>query len=685
MDSIFRCRFILTALWLLIGTQALWAAGLTRSPLQSVTVEKKTVPPTQLHPASAGSRALSPTVTPDLLVQSAQWSAPPAAGQKLGLSSILNIAIRNAGTAPAAATQIQIRCEALAGGPCPAGLSDSLPVPQLAANQSHGMAWPAMSSSAWTAGKYRLALTIDPQNQVPESNDLNNRLTLNVDIAAPVPAVIVPSPVKIEAKTQQPSAESFSPGAGNNRRGAIQPAAPSTAAFGQIVPMDVAIQSLRHEPQDPRLDESVKLLARIENRTDQITYPWIYARCKPLDGGTCPGGGPGREVVDSSRERLLGNEAQDVTILPRGGFKGTGRFLISVAKDAVFSKGLLIDMVHVSPPEDVNPAIRQLCYDLSGNEPCARMVETAGQVKSMKIEARGAGFNAETKLFCRYNGTGGKTTDLGAKFSGGPSAGSLRAVVPENVVTIFGQYLIWAKNADGKESNSEPLEIVQPGKPPQIFAWDPRTISTWSRLDNHQPTLYVRLKFQGKNLGPLTDVWVDPSPVAPDLKAKVDDDVVPVDSQLVVRLTTVRPTDGEIKLWIYNKHPDGKTDTRNQAQWFKIPVKLELVPLPPPALVTPKEGESYVARDVELTFQGQMPYVLDLQWQQLAGPVWLPVKVVEQFDTGGGSQRKLTVKRNLLPNDGTYRLRARVSPDDDDNFGRDYVWGEWRRFDFKKN
>jgi subtilase family serine protease len=111
------------------------------------------------------------------------------AGQQVGANSILNITLRNSGKAPAPATRLTICCKALAGGPCPTGLDSTLNVPPLGMNQLQGMAWPSMSSSFWSAGKYRLVLSLDPRNQIPESNELNNKLTLNVDITAPLHAI----------------------------------------------------------------------------------------------------------------------------------------------------------------------------------------------------------------------------------------------------------------------------------------------------------------------------------------------------------------------------------------------------------------------------------------------------------------------------------------------------------------
>lgn len=740
----FHRHIMSVALLILAWAPPLLAAGIERPlmrPIPPVTGVLKTPNSTlpAIQPALPGSVTSQATGTADLLIQSAQWSAPPAAGQQLGRNSILNITVRNGGHIPAPATSLLVSCEALAGGPCPPGLAGTLNVPSLGLNQSHAMAYPAMSSSVWAAGKYRLMMHLDAQNQVSESNEANNKLTLAVDIALPMPAftaigkdarggIIAPQSVaaerlpsagqggmqgkpkatttltpvsairkasKIEAKAQQPAAALRVERASTAVEGGGMQVEAQTAATDQIVLQDFEIKSLRHEPDDPHVDEPCKLLASVENRVDKVTKLSIYARCKPLDGGSCPGGAPGQEVVQQTAgDVFYGAGIRDIALfgafvsgVEQTSLKGTGRFLISTAKDAGFSKNLLIDMVTVPLPEDAAPAIRRLCYDRSENDRCAPLVETAGNVTKMAIKAAGVGFNTTSKLFCRNNGIGGNTTELATKYiqsANGPGDGTLSAFVPANVVNTPGQYFIWARSADGKESNKEPLEIDQPGQPPQIYEWSPKVISAWGGQRSPR-SYYVRVDFKGKNIGPLTSFWLDPSVVASDLHG--EGGYVTREGGLfeILLSTSQRPKDGEIKVWIYNRDPNPSVDTRDKAQWVNLQVKTELVPLPPPAILTPAEGESFVMQDVDIAFQGQMPYVLEFQWQLQANQVWLPVQVMPEFDTSGGSVRKLTVQRGLFPNNGTYRLRARISPEEDDQFGKDYVWGAWRVFKIKKN
>ena len=269
------CFFVLSALLLLSWTSALWAAGLERLPLRSVTPGAVAVPTKEaaspvIRPAMPGNGAAPATGAADLLLQSAQWSAPPAAGQQLGRNSILNIYVSNAGNVAAPATQLLVICEALEGTPCPAGLINTLNVPPLGPNQGQGMAWPAMSEAVWAAGKYRLVLSLDPQQQVQESNDSNNKMTLNVDIAAPKPAVSALQKVdQVAATASQSSTVAPLPIAG--QVGGMQ-VVPKIAAT--LSPVDATGQRPAATVYEPRFVLTNMLVAPTWYLDSIVTVSW---------------------------------------------------------------------------------------------------------------------------------------------------------------------------------------------------------------------------------------------------------------------------------------------------------------------------------------------------------------------------------------------------------------------------
>nr|WP_208720022.1 CARDB domain-containing protein [Amycolatopsis circi] len=116
----------------------------------------------------------TPAPNPDLVVTSTAWApSNPTESSDLAVSAT----VRNAGTAPAGATTVNVSLGGTVVG--------SAPVGALAAGTS---ATVTVQAGKRPQGSYRVAATVDPDNKVIEQDDTNNTFT------SPTPLVIAQAP-----------------------------------------------------------------------------------------------------------------------------------------------------------------------------------------------------------------------------------------------------------------------------------------------------------------------------------------------------------------------------------------------------------------------------------------------------------------------------------------------------------
>jgi|GEM_PF-3145978 len=157
----FSCRLVLGMVFVVfIASSAPYAAGGTLKPIQKV---------------GGPPAAMSIQTLPDLVVKNALWSSPPKAGDPIGKTAILNITVKNQGSAAAGASKLKIECQLLTGPGCPVGLDGAIDIPPLGPGKSMTMAWPpANFSENWVPGQYRFTFSADMAHQVAELDDANN-------------------------------------------------------------------------------------------------------------------------------------------------------------------------------------------------------------------------------------------------------------------------------------------------------------------------------------------------------------------------------------------------------------------------------------------------------------------------------------------------------------------------------
>ena len=141
---------------------------------------------TQLKkPPALQSATPIPVPKPDLAITSMAWSYPIREGDKIGMSSILNLLIANRGGVETPPTTVRFVCT----GGCPAVLTGSRPVPMIPAGQNLGINWPDGLLATWPSGTFTLEAVVDPSGQVADSNRSNNRKKIVFTVVPSPPAL----------------------------------------------------------------------------------------------------------------------------------------------------------------------------------------------------------------------------------------------------------------------------------------------------------------------------------------------------------------------------------------------------------------------------------------------------------------------------------------------------------------
>ncbi|AGF76763.1 CARDB domain-containing protein [Desulfocapsa sulfexigens DSM 10523] len=120
------------------------------------------------------------TTLSDLYLSQRKWSAQPKFGDKIGYSPLLNLTVKNQGTATSSQTNIQIVAEQAPGGVTASDtniLQMSIQIPPLHPGKTFSFAWPQPSEEKWRKGNYRIRLSI-PVDPGGESDATNNEVII---------------------------------------------------------------------------------------------------------------------------------------------------------------------------------------------------------------------------------------------------------------------------------------------------------------------------------------------------------------------------------------------------------------------------------------------------------------------------------------------------------------------------
>lgn len=624
---------------------------------------------------------------PDLVIQSVQWSNPPQAGEPIGKSAILNIVAVNKGPGPTGGNTVVIGCQSLSGGSCPASLTGSMEVTPLGPGQSTGLSWPSLSNEIWPAGNYRITVRIDAKNIARETNESNNETALIFTIAPKKTVSMGHTPI---IKNTVEADKALVPGTDIKPKDdhwlkLNQKTDQPPALAGQLSLMDYTLHSIRSTPPVPHTKEFVKVLVKVENKSPKAAKLPFYFKCKPLDGTTCPNGQPGQEVVDSFEMQLAPNETREQAMFHLGNDKfQEGRYLLAAAKDEGFSKGLVFTTLHVGTPEDVPLRISKLIIGKETTSP-AEPVDITAMASTRGFELRGGGFISQSKVYYQNTSTGGNiwTVDNAEMNENRIITG----LMPVTVANVPGAYRIWVKNPNGDETDKFRFNVIAAGQPPQIYEWEPKTITSWMHwTDTSTGRWAAYVTFKGHNLSvTLTDHWVESNTVSDQLVTSVNGQSDDTYKILIWTPSGNPPQDGQIKLWIYNKHTDPSIDTKGNAQWFNIKVVNEPFIIAPPVIRSPEENQKIMMKDVVIDIkdpQGVRVLTYELEWQRKLGEYWMPVSVVNEMDKNIESDHGThTVSIQKFENNQRCRFRARVTKSNKQAVKLDPQWSPWREFE----
>ena len=136
----------------------------------------------------------------DLVVDSISLSNPVTQDDRIGASSLFNIAVKNTGKVASLECRIKLTITALSGGPAPAELSGVRTCRALAPGETFAFTWPNPSSGTWPKGSYRLTVEANSDRTFIESSAQNNIKSFDFTAAAtPVFTPVVVTTGKLTA------------------------------------------------------------------------------------------------------------------------------------------------------------------------------------------------------------------------------------------------------------------------------------------------------------------------------------------------------------------------------------------------------------------------------------------------------------------------------------------------------
>ncbi|MBU4524389.1 MAG: hypothetical protein KUA37_06545 [Desulfomicrobium sp.] len=455
--------------------------------------------------------------------------------------------------------------------------------------------------------------------------------------------------------------------------------ADSTALSADLIVFsDYTIHSIRTVPEDPHTQEWVNVWIQVENKSQKDAHLPLYYKFKPLEGQS--DGGKVHVIaplVKAKEIKEYNNEYYSLLL--------KGKYLLSVAKDELLSKNLVTRTVNVKLPEDVKVRISKLKLGStdtdSSNEPIIMTPKAAR--KEIRIE--GGGFTSQSTVLYQNVTTGANVSTFDPEEIQGHK---IWGHLPVYACNVPGRYKIWVKNPDGSETDKFQYEVLTPGQSPQIDFWKPHVITDWDRL--HIDTWSTSVIFYGKGISKEWSThWVESNSVSSDMEF-IKDTYHTQDGYYYLKLSTrvdSPPQEGEIKIWIYNKHTDPAIDNRSSGQWFRIQVKHEPFVIAPPIVQLPSEKQKIVKEDVVVTIKdppGVRGLSYKLEWRQQLGVFWQSISMLESI-----SKEPFDVQvTRVIPADqfkasGNYQLRVLVDESTEciRHIAPAPEWSEWRTFE----
>ena len=204
----------------------------------------------------------------------------------------------------------------------------------------------------------------------------------------------------------------------------------------------------------------------------------------------------------------------------------------------------------------------------------------------------------------------------------------------------------------------------------------------WTDVPNGRWAAYV--KFDGKYLSnQFSDHWVESNTVSDHLQLKAEKGSGYY-KILFTTGTAYPPRDGDIKLWIYNKHRDPSIDTKDNGQWFIIKVRNEAIKIDPPTILKPEEQQVLALTNIVVNVKdpGNI-HVSDyeLEWKKKTGDFFLPVSILDQMHkSADNSIGSATIPITQFEHNATYMFRARVKSCNKVVVKPDPQWSGWRHF-----
>jgi hypothetical protein len=458
--------------------------------------------------------------------------------------------------------------------------------------------------------------------------------------------------------------------------------ADSTAISADLIVFsDYTIHSIRTVPEDPHTkDYGLAVWFRVENKSQKDARLKLCFKCEPLEG---------QSTSDWVNWETVFFKANEIKEFPGYTFSSSnrlpkGKYLLSVAKDELFSKGLVTRIVNVKSPEDVKVRISELSVsDKDSDSPDKPIIMTPSASSKTRFNIYGGGFTSQSAVLYQNVTTGGKVGTIDAeKIQGFKISGFL----PVYASNVPGLYKIWVKNPDGSETDKFQYEVLTPGQSPQIDLWKPQVITDWLLDYGRWNTEVI---FYGKGITKKWSThWVESNSVSSNMNFihKVPQDGVyklflraPLDSP---------PQEGEIKIWIYNKHTDPAIDSRSNGQWFRIQFKHEPFVIAPPIVQLPSEKQKIVKEDVVVTLKdppGVRGLGYKLEWRQQLGVFWQPISILGSIAKHDLAANQVT---RVIPADqfkasGNYQLRVLVDESTESmyKFMPAPEWSAWRTFE----
>jgi hypothetical protein len=423
-------------------------------------------------------------------------------------------------------------------------------------------------------------------------------------------------------------------------------------------------------------DDNVRIDLNIKNNDSDTSRktaaPEMHFRIQPLDGGACPGYAPGVPLIKQVKlhYELFGGEP-DAYLVVDGARFSAGKYRLSASLAPSFAKPVVPDLEFTVLPTALTLFLLVPAEFEAGTTPQA-------------FTLQGNGFHKGCKVMLQKDGEGASEATLKPLPA---NANPLHTLVAEAKFTS-GNYQVWVRTADGKESAHRALKVIKPwiGAPmvsavtPNPVRWDTEGVAL-----NGGYQAILKLAGQGftpafwKGVTAEVQISAGKRPLqvtgAPDPYKPLEAGTLYLllgKSDLGYEMVT---TDGEILL-----HAPG-----NASVLVSVPSSQAGTLAGRPEILAPTQGQTFSLEPVPLelkhpslpagatlTFEWEfLPYGTGVYGQEIA----LPRQILATAKAGVGGKTSLIVPTQPFLDSGVYRFRVRVE-------GTNNPWSGQRVFTF---